>query len=73
MHKENGARTGGKILSRLSVCYTSMTTNADQWKWRQIRISAVLMISERLSCSQSSTSTRTFAALLVRNREECRV
>ena len=40
MHKENGACTQGEILSPLSS-YASAATNADQWKWRQICISAV--------------------------------
>ena len=29
------------VLSRLSLSYTSIATNADQRKWRQIRISAM--------------------------------
>ena len=36
-----GARTRGEMLSQLSPSYTSMVTNADQRKSRQIRISAV--------------------------------
>ena len=36
------------MLSRLSLSYTaSMVTNADQWKWRQRRISAVSMKATR--------------------------
>ena len=33
--------TWGEMLSRLSLGYTSMAKNADQWKWRHIRISMV--------------------------------
>ena len=40
MHQD-GAGTWGEISSRLSLSYTPMATNADQWKWRQMRISAV--------------------------------
>ena len=36
MHKENGACTRGEFSSRLSLTYTSMAANADQWKWCQI-------------------------------------
>ena len=32
MHKEN-ACTRGEILSQLSLSYTPIATNADQWKW----------------------------------------
>ena len=49
MHKENGACTRGEILSRLSLSYKSMATNADQWKWRQIRISSVSTSSDLTS------------------------
>ena len=45
--KENGACTRGEILSRLSLSYTSMAMNADQRKWRQVRISAV---SHQVTC-----------------------
>ena len=41
MYKENGACTRGEISSRLSLIYTAMATNADQWKWRHRRTSAV--------------------------------
>ena len=41
MHEENGACTRGEILSRFSPSYMTMATNADQGKWRQMRISAV--------------------------------
>ena len=37
----NGAYTRGEILSRLSLSYTSMATNAEQRKWRQRCIPAV--------------------------------
>ena len=39
VHKEIRAVTRGEILSRPSLSHTAMATNADQWKWRQIRIS----------------------------------
>ena len=40
VHLENAACARGEILPRLSPSYTSMATNAAQWKWRHIRISA---------------------------------
>ena len=40
------------FISRLSPGYTTMTTNADQRKWRQIRISAVsLLLLSVLYCA----------------------
>ena len=42
MHARNGACMRDQIiLSRLLPSYMAMATNADQRKWRQIRISAV--------------------------------
>ena len=41
VHKENRTYTRAEILSWLSLSYTSMATNADQWKWHQRHIYTV--------------------------------
>ena len=41
VQKENGAWSRYEIWNRLWSSYMAMATNTDQWKWRQIHISAV--------------------------------
>ena len=46
MHKENEACTRCEILSRHSLSYTSMATNADHLKWCEMRISVASAAAE---------------------------
>ena len=63
MHQD-GAGTWGEISSRLSLSYTPMATNADQWKWRQIRISADQWKWRQMRISAVSNLTRSEIATM---------
>ena len=58
VHKESGACTQSGTLSRLSLSFMPMATNADQRKWRQIHISAVSSAPEIELCLLSPQERR---------------
>ena len=60
MHKENGACTRGEIHLDFHWVYTSIVTNADEWKWRQIGISAAFLTLVKPACSCVPPTGATF-------------
>ena len=77
MHKENGACTRGEILSRLSLSYTSIVTNANQWKWRQSDVFPRFLFSAgraelKGTPSQKLSQLREVEAALLEERQKLR-